>query len=330
MSWIKDNKFIATLGGITLLGTAGLVVAGLQFSSKYKDAKAKYEEQTGITNDAEGLPLYPTTANEQGKRKAVAEYKTSTEALQAAFGKFRPEKLDNVSPQEFTNRLQAANNEVRAQFTKNKVEFPEAFFLGFEGYTGALARGGATGILDYELGATKELMLDLGKSRVSKLINLHRVKLVEEDGGAFKEEPSQVARPLSLELTFKASEKASREFLSTIAKSDKYYYIIRSIRISNEKKTAPLTTDAQFEVAPQAPQEAPASDSGGFVLPTDPAQENTNAAGNPAPAEAPAPVEAAPAAPVDTGKVLQQVLGAEEVYVFIRLDIMQFLPAKSL
>lgn len=323
MSWIKENKFAATLGGVTLLGAAGLIVAGLQFSGKYQEAQASYEEQTSILNDAENLPLYPTTANEQGKTKAVTDYKAAVEGLQTSFGKFRPAKLDNIPPQEFTNRLQAANAEVVAAFEAKKASVPGVFFMGFEGYTASLARGTATGILDYELGAMKELLLSLGNAGISQLSNVHRVKLVEEDGGVFKEEPTQVARPLSVEVTFKGSEKSAREFFTSIASSEKYYYVVRSLRISNEKKGPPLATDAKFE-ASQAPQEAaPAADNGGFVLPPD----GAGAGAETAPAEA-APAAPAPA-PVDKGRVLQQVLGSEDVYVFVRLDIMQFLPAKT-
>lgn len=330
MSWIKDNKFAATLGGITLVGAAGLIVAGLQFSGKYAEAQASYEEQTSITNDAENLALYPTTANEQGKRKAVADYKAAAEALQTSFGKFRPEKLDNIPPQEFTNRLQAANAEVLAAFQASKTDVPGVFFLGFEGYTGSLAKGAATGILDFELGAMKELMLSLAKPGIAQLINVRREKLVEEDGGVFKEETGQVARPLSVEVTFKGSEAAARDFFSSIAGSDKHYYVVRSVRISNERKGPPLATDAKFDDPVPTTDAAPAD--GGFALPPDPAEAAPAADGAaPAPAaESAAPEAAAPApAPVDTGRILQQVLGTEDIYVFVRIDIMQFLPAKK-
>ena len=323
MSWIKDNQFIATLGGITLVGVAGLVVVGLQFSGRYEQAQASYEEQTAIVNDAEGLPLYPTTPNKQGKVKAVADYKAAVEGLQAACAKFRPEATANIPPQEFTNRLQAANTEVLAAFEANKSIVPGTFFLGFENYSGTLARSTATGVLDFQLGASKELLLALGQSNVSALINVHRPKLVEEDGGTFTAQPGQVARAMPVEISFKASEPAARAFFSSIAKSDKYYYVVRSLRISNERKTAPVATDAKFEASAPLEEAAPAA-GGGFALPEDPAQPAADAA--PAPEAAPA----AEPAPVDTGRILSQVLGSEEIYVFVRIDIMQFLPTKPL
>ena len=53
----------------------------------------------------------------------------------------------------------------------------------------------------------------------------------------------------------------------------------------------------------------------------------------PAPATAPA-APATPAAPaatkVDSSRILQPVLGDEELQVFLRIDVMQFLPVKEL
>lgn len=337
MSWIKDNQFAATLGGITLVGAAALVFAGLQGSGRYNEAKASYDEATGLVIESEGLPLYPTEENARGKKKAVTDYREAVGNLQNAFGKFRPEATPNIAPQEFTNRLQSARNDVVKAFEGSKATVPGNFFLGFEGYaSGTLARQDATGILDYQLGAAREALEALGKAGVSSLINVHRPRLAEEDGGTWKGSapdgkpaPADAARPLSFEVVFKGSEQSARNFFTSLAKSEKYYYVVRSVRLSNERKTAPVRTDAKFEAAPvsePAPEDAAPQDQG-FALPGDPAPAPAaDGAPAPAPEEAAAPAPA----PLDTGRVLSQVLGAEDVYVFVRFDVMQFLPAKPL
>lgn len=324
MSWIKDNQFIAVLGGITLVGAAGLIVFGLQGSSRYQAALDSYTELSNQANTSESLELYPTTSNSQGKRKAVVEYRDAVTGLQNDFGKFRPATLESIPPQEFTNRLKLANTEVLTAFEQGKTTVPGQFFSGFETYTGTLAREGATGILNYELGASKELFLALAKAAPSQLYNVYRQRLPEEDGTAWTAPANEVARPLSFEVSFKATEKAARDFLSSIAKSDQYYYVIRSLKITNEKKTPPLVTDAKFEAPPAAPAPETAP-SAGFVLPGDAAAPAAEAPAAAAPEAA--PVEPAPA---DTGRILSQVLGGEEVMVFVRLDVLQFLPAKEL
>lgn len=324
MSWIKDNQFAATLGGITLVGVAGLIFAGLQGSGRYAEAKASYEEATTVVNESEQLPLYPTTANEQGKKKAVSEYRDAVNGLQNAFGKFRPEATPNIAPQELTNRIQSAKADVVKAFEAKKALLPGVFFLGAENYAGTLPRESATGILDYQLGAAKEMLIALGDAGPSQLLNIHRPRLVEEDGGVYKAGPDDVARPLSFEVTFKGSEQSARDFFSSLAKSGKYYYVVRSLRVSNEKRTPPVGTDAKFEAAP-APQEAAPAPANEFALPALPGEA---APATPAPEAAPAPAPAP--APVDTGRILSQVLGSEEIYVFARIDVMQFLAVKPL
>jgi hypothetical protein len=200
---------------------------------------------------------------------------------------------------------------------------PEAFFCGFENYKTSLARGNATGLLEYQLGGIKNLMLALAKSGPTELKNLHRPPLPEEQGNPYQPQPNDVARPLPLEITFTGPEKSLRQFLSAIVKPDQQYVVIRSLRVTNTRKDPPRAADAKFDKpAPAAGVPPPATDvfGGAFVLPGDqPAAANAGES-------APKP----PPAPVDASRILAQVLGNEEVQVFLRLDVLQFLPAKKL
>jgi hypothetical protein len=335
MSWIKDNQFIVTLGGITLVGAAALIFFGLQGLSRYEAAAASYQDSTTQAGTSESLPLYPSSSNKDGKSKALGEYRDSVTTLQNAFTKFRPAAVQNIAPQEFTNQLKGATAEVQAAFQASKATLPESFFSGFENYTGALAKENATGILGYELGAAKELLLSLAKSSPAQLTNFYRTRLPEEEGGAWKPADTDIARPLSFEVTFKGSEKSARAFLSSLAKSENYFYVVRTVAIANEKKTPPLASDAQFEPAPtpdtSTSSAAPAS--GGFVFPSDNAAPAAGAAAATPAAAAPAAAAAtpAPAAPApDSGRILSQVLGNEDIQVFVRVDVLQFLPVKAL
>jgi hypothetical protein len=226
--------------------------------------------------------------------------------------------MPNVSPQDFTNRLKSVNDGIRKAFEDSQTKLPEAFFCGFENYKTTLARGNATGILEYQLAAIQNLMLALAQSGATELKNLHRPLLPEEQGTPYQPQPAEIARPLPLEITFLGPEKAARQFLSSIVKPDGQYFVIRSLRVTNAKKDPPRAADAKFDKPPAAP--APAATAaaaadllGGLSLPGD-----KPADGSPAPA------------PVDSSRVLSQVLGNEEVQVFLRLDLMQFLPAKPL
>ncbi len=323
MSWIKENKFIVALGGGTLAGVIALYLVGSSGASRYENAKAQFDEAAAEASGFERLALYPQVANRDGKRKALDEYIKSTAALQAGFDKFRPKEIQNVSPQEFTDRLKAADEEIRKAFEDAGTRLPEAFFAGFESYKTSLAPADTTGILAYQLNSIKQLLLELAKSRPSALINLHRPTLAEESDQPYTPLPDAVARPLPLELTFFGTERSAREFLSAIVKPEEQFVVIRALRISNTKKVPPQASDATFD-KPADPDAAAAADTfgGGFVLPGE--------GEAPAAEEKPAEDTAPSVAPVDSSRILAQVLGSEEVEVFVRLDVLQFLPSKKL
>ena len=324
MSWIKENKFLAALGGGTLAGVVLLYFVGSQGASRYDTAKSEFDAASSEASSYEQGPLYPKPENRDAKRKAIDDYRKAVESLQTAFQQFRPAAITNSSPQEFTNKLLAANTEIRAAFEDGGVAVPEPFFVGFEKYKTSLASGNSTGILDYQLNAIKDLMLSLAKAKPTELKNLYRPELPEEVPGQTYSAGDAVARPFPLEITFFGPEKSVRDFLTAINKADKQYVVIRSLRISNQKKDPPRAADAQFDKpAPKPAAGASGAFSGGFVLPGD----------EPAAAAKPAEVAPAPDAapkPADSSRILSQVLGNEQLQVFVRLDVLQFLPAKKL
>jgi len=350
MSWIKDNKFAALFGGVTLVVTLVLFYVGMSARTRYASALENYQNAALEVEGFEAIPLYPDKPNRAGKSKALSDYRTAISGMQGVFDKYRPKSLKNLSPQDFTDHAKAASEEVGKAFEGTHTKLPEGFFLGFESYTGTLAREDATGLLDYQLGATKALMLALAKAAPSQLQNLHRPKFPEEDGEKWQADPNDASRPFPLEITFKGSERSLRELVSAMLKSPDYFYVVRSLRIMNEKQRAPIVADAKFETsqpgtgtgagAGKTPAD-PFGGSAGFVtLPEEPVTSATTpskpTAAPPKVATAPPKPPAAPPTPAasstaaDSGRILNQVLGDEELQVFIHLDVLQFLPVKPL
>jgi hypothetical protein len=332
MSWIKDNKFLVALGGGTLVAAVLLFVVGSKGKSRYDQAKVDFDSAAAEAAGYERLALYPRAENRDGKRKALDEYRKAAEELQAAFEPFRVKEMTNVSPQDFTETLKTTNEEIVNAFNEAGTKIPDAFFSGFENYKTSLARSESTGVLNFQLASVRKLLLALAAAGPSELKNFHRPALPEEDGRKFEPAPGSVARAMPVEITFMGTEKSVREFLSAVVNPDDQFVVIRSLRISNAKKDPPRAADAKFESATAAPAAA-AGDvfggafDGGFVLPGDDTEEEAaTGEGDPAPAPAPKPAPAAG----DSGRILSQVLGNEEVQVFLRLDVMQFLPAKKL
>jgi hypothetical protein len=318
MSWIKDNPFVVALGGITALATGALVFFGSHSSGQYQEHLDQYTADASKVVEAEKLSIYPNPANSRGKSKALTEYRSDLTKLQSTFAPYRPDALKKLDGQEFTGNLKAADAKVRDAFMASKTTLPDAFFLGFETYkSGALAKMEATGILDFQLGAATELFLDLAKAAPTKLINVYRSALPEESGGTYEAKDS-VYRPLPMEVTFVGTERSLREFVTALESSDSYFYSIRALRCMNSNPKGPGPADAKFESVKPAGGAADPFGSGAVVLP-----------GETAPAAAPAGGKAKPAA-ADGSRILQQVLGSEEISVFIRLDVLQFLPTNEL
>lgn len=306
MSWFQDNKFNAMLGGVTLVGAAGLIFWGLNSSKKYDQAKEEYQTALDEVGQIEKSSLYPTQANATGKATALGKYRDELAALQTRFDKYRAGDLKNIPTQDFTVLLKESDDKVRKAFEASNTKLPASFFLGFETYAATAARQESTGILSYQAKAVTELMLALAAAGPAELSNVHRPKLPEEEGKKWEAPAGAVSRALPIELTFAGSESSLRKFVSALSASSSNFYVIRSIRISNEKAKGPSTADVKFETAGGG-----AADFGN--------------------AFAPAADSAAPATPAaDSSRSLMQVAGNENLRVFVRIDVMQFLPAVKL
>jgi hypothetical protein len=188
----------------------------------------------------------------------------------------------------------------------------------------------------------KTALLGLAKARPSALIKVYRVAIPEEAGGTFQSDPTDIARYFSCEVAFKGSEQSARDFLNSLGATDSHYFIIRTLKIQNERETPPQVSDAKFEnseaeeaaVSPDSPfgeaffEQPEAVEEPVAGAPVAPDGEVVPPDGDAAPEEA-ADSEA-PAPVADTSRILAQVLGNEEVIVFVRFDIAQFLPSKDL
>ncbi len=353
MNWIKSNPFVSGLAGITILLCGILYFLASKWGTQYEEAKAGFDESYQGVTTAESIPLYPTADLRDGKIKALTEHRDSIGNLAKLFDAYRPEKTENISPQAFTDRLLAANDEVTKAF--GKTALPENFFLGFETYRSQLARSEATGMLLHQMDGIKAALLGLAEARPSNLIRFFRVPIPEETGGTFQPAPNDVARYFSCEVTFKGSEESARDFLNSLGATDSHYFIIRTLRIQNERETPPQVADAKFEnsaveeaadapVNPfgdaffeqpdaaeePAPQTPPAEGPGAEgAAAGGAATEGAATEGVAAPAATP-DVPATPVAGLDTSRILAQVLGDEELIVFVRFDIALFLPSKEL
>lgn len=351
MNWIKQNPFLSSLIGGTLVICGLLTFVAMKGGSKYEDAKTRFEDAFAEVKKAENLDLYPSSENRQAKIKALDEYQQSIQELREFYSKYQLDPSVQITTQQFTERLIAANTEVEAAFKAADSKLPADFLMGFEAYRAELAKSGSTALLDYQVNAVKKLLLEMAKSRPSELIRIYREKIPEESDKVYEPYENEVARKFSYEIVLKGSEASVRDFITKLGDKESYYCVIRSIRINNERETPPRISDAKFE-RPQDPAVNNANPFGAGIfdevpVPEVPAPQPDAPAPQPdgaAPGDAVAPEKAegvvapAPVAPaavafaapaVDSSRILYQVLGDEELQVFIRFDILLFLPTKE-
>ena len=332
MNWIKANPFVATLAAITIFLCTALYFVGSKGAAKYDAAKASFDESFNSVQSSEGIPVYPTAALRDGKRKALAEYADAIKEFSSSFDAYRPGEIKTTSPQDFASSLVAANEEVTAALTSAGCEVPKSFFMGFTRYNGPLATEKAAGVLNYQLNGIKHALLNLAKSRPSKLFSVYRDEISEENDTIPAPNPDAISRTFGYEISFQGSEAAAREFLNSLGKTDTNYYIIRALKISNQSDTPPKVADAKFEKPPEPSVSEKATESPfgeEFVLPGDEKQEPAKkdlAPKKPIPEKAEKKPEPSP----DASRILSPVLGSEELIVFVRFDLTMLLPAKEL
>jgi len=336
----KEKRFISILAGITVVCVGGLYFFASKGSSRFDAAKQQFDAVDSEIKSMEGLPVYPTEKNLALKEAELKTYSANAEELSKKLQALRPANLENTDPQAFTDLLvKTADASIKAYQTAglssegDNPSLPKGFYLGFEAYTSTPAQKDSTGIMTYQLGAISELNAVLAASKPSALLNFRREALPEEKNEAYKPTPGVPYRAMPIEVAFAGPESALRAFINGIQSSKQYYFVIRSMRVRNDKQEGPKASDAQFEAPATegADADAPGGgifDSGtAFVLPGESAPvAAAEAAAAPAATAEPEKTEDARA---DSSRILQQVLGQEDIDAFFRIDIVLFDGAPS-
>ncbi len=328
MNWIKNNLFVSILAFVTLVICAVLFFIASKNAARYSATKEDFTSSFRQVTAAERTELYPTADNRDAKAQALNQYATEIEELSSLYDPYRQVEMAAIRPQELQNRLKASTDKVVSAFRQAGSSLPGDFFMGFERYRGNLPSTNATALLNYDLKGIENVMLNLAKSRPSEVYKIFRETIPEENGEPYVERPGEVARMFGWEIAFKSSEAAAREFISSLGSTEPFYYVVRAVRIKNERDDPPKVSDATFEMPESVTtvDEAPAEFGSGFILPgaeeeiQEAEEESTPESEEDKPSDIAAPIPAE----IDTTRILAQVLGSEEVIVFVRFDLALF------
>ena len=338
--WIKNNKFEALLLLVVIIVAAVSFLYGSGKDKIYEEERENYQGSVQAVKGLKGKKPYPTAEKAKDFEEKIDGYEDVVDDLRdKMLSNYRPAALGQIPPSDFISNLNAARAEVIRKLDARRIEYPGGeFSLGFEKYTGELPKDEATAQLDYQLGAMKALFGIVADARPSKLINVYRAELPvekekveeasasEKKSGKSKNRRDKEALPyerLPVELTFRSTEPVMRNIIAGLASHEDYYFVVRSLRIRNEKykdDDAPSKKDVQFDPVEEPDDQefendlAPGDD-GGFENDLAPGD-----AGDPA-----APVDPDPAVAEGKGRrILAQVLGAEQIDVLLEVDIILF------
>jgi hypothetical protein len=331
MTWIKENKFLAGLLGITVLLAALLIFFGMKSSKGLEEVQAEIAAKQSSLVRMKKLDPYPTDESAKAKETNLKTVLAKANEVREKLLAFRPGSLDNVPGKTFSENLSVTVEKVKQLFPGEDA-LPNTFHLGFESYTGSLPKEDATGVLTYELGAMEYLFEELAAAGVTEIRNLHRAKLPPENGDSWPNEakPTRsrggnrptpkknvggprrapvtfethpyIAHRLPFEVVFKGPELAVRQVLTNLGNSDKYFFDVRAGRVLNP---SPIPSGGK---SASAAAKAKESDFGtGIVI------------------EGVDPPPATDSGSAPSVKVLEKVSGGDELIVYLRADLLLFL-----
>lgn len=341
MSWIQENKFTAALAGATVVGSAVLITLSAGNSGDYDAANIKLKKALKTEANMQSVQPFPSKENLEIKKANVDDYSKSSQQLQRQFAAYRPkpEEVKDIAPDGFSKIVSGYRKRLDSKFKKNNVSIPDQCVYGFEGYASKFPRPEATGELKYQMKATEWLLSELAENSPEALLNVVRPALAIESAPAKPEkksrrskkskkgakapvasgDPAYVAMPL--ELSFRSDEAGFTKFLEAIANTEKYAFVVRSMRVQNERPTPPTSGDAKF-AAPAADLAADGFGAfGGGLGFDDIASDDEEATDAEAEVAAPEVVVPAVASDDDETRLLIPVLGTEKVNVFLKLEL---------
>jgi hypothetical protein len=255
MNWFRENPFWSAF--IVIAGGALLLAAGFLWWTKgsYEDAMAKYRESAAEQTRLEGGNPYPSAANVGKMKTYLDNYKTALDKLKAEL-KTRMLTEAPLAPNEFQTRLRQAIIRTTENARNNRVKLPANFFLGFDEFVSSLPSPEDAPALGQELSQVQLLLNTIIEARVDAITAFHRIS---HPGTATAAAPMPAATPRTpskpspgpklieqrtVEFAISTSPTAGRRVINQIAAENEQFFIIRAIRVKNQKDKGPPRENA--------------------------------------------------------------------------------------
>lgn len=273
MDWIRENKPLAAILGVIVVGSLALGYLLFDAWSVYTETKEGY---LGLGNQVAGLKgaqLAPTEANLKAKQESVAEYTKLVDTLGKTVLILQP-KVAAINDIEFQDKLKAKISEIRKTSVQAKMQLPAEFAFGFDDYTHTLPKSGAEATeLSGYLDAVDELTKLLMKCGVQSLDLLERSKLPVEAASAATSNAAQGNNNAAVRGAQVASGIVEKRQISVVLTLDQgplqllisrltsptdmpYFTSLRLLRIENQRQDGPLVSEVRLPTEEAKPEGA--------------------------------------------------------------------------
>jgi len=252
MSWFHDNKFLAIFGGGILVAAGALGYFTMSASSKYDEAKTKFDEASGKLTSLYASKPFPQDENVKLYQKRQEEVKAQIGQLQAKLAaiKLKTDKPSDVSPNLFQDKLKESVVKLTQKAKDMDGNLYAEFYYGFESYKDKPpVNNEAAAALLKELRAM-ELVSDLVfQVKGVEVKSWKREELKEEQkapessGKNAKaqgpEKEKKLIRKAGFTIHMTTSQSHFILLLNGISSHDKQIFVVRNLQVTNSVQDSP-------------------------------------------------------------------------------------------
>ncbi len=257
-SWLSENRLAATLGGAFLFIAAVLGYLIIGAWEDYGTTLAGYAQKAEALKTLSNQKPPPTDATRQMLESELKTYQEDLDAVFARLGKFRVPTFGHIAkakpsdqPQEFQDVLRKEVTLIKSIAAQSRCKLPPSFYLGLDSYENkppsaeeVLALSRQLTVFDWvaqNLLSHQEVTLE-EFTRPQAPPTLRRETLVSkpsQKGNASNDKSSLPYQTTAeLQLKFRCSQTAFREFLNTVVTAP-YFLVIENLQVQNSSQEPP-------------------------------------------------------------------------------------------
>ncbi len=237
MKGSKEQSFWISFALVTVLLLGGSGYFFFNALGAYSTSRGDFDGKKGQLTRLERASLYPTKGNLDKLEAQIDQFEMKVDKVHDQLKAYQ-KPLPVVSDQEFPTQLRAAKEEFERYAVQKRVVTPSDFYLGMGTYQFQLPRPEATGILAYELGAIQHLLKIIVDNGADEIYNLQREETAVELGQPDPEKTERVVK-YTFKVGFQTTHQGFQDFLNAVSNDKEYFFIVRVLRIDNEKKVGP-------------------------------------------------------------------------------------------